>query len=171
MKKFDTKVQMMDAGMTLFETEENYGNTLGQVKAELEVYGKVLRPSELSEAILPDSTGDCDLFLDWSSAWRKRYISCHLESAGETEKYGKTIYRYAASFKEGNRSTILRGAVMLMFLLTMLTEIFFGSSLLSKIQGLVCAGLTAWLWILPSRKAQNLVFSLMRKLKDDNRRQ
>lgn len=171
MKKFDTKVQMMDAGMTLFETEENYGNTLCQVKAELEVYGKVLRPSELSEAILPDSTGDCDLFLDWSSAWRKRYISCHLENAGETEKDGKTIYRYAASFKEGNRSTVLRGAVMLMFLLTMLTEIFFGSNLLSKIQGLVCAGLTAWLWILPSRKAQNLVFSLMRKLKDDNRRQ
>ena len=60
---------------------------------------------------------------------------------------------------------------MLMFLLTFISEIFVGSSLLGNIQGLVCTGLTAWLWILPSRKAQNLVFFLMRKLKNDNRRQ
>ena len=42
MKDMNIKVQMMDAGMTLFETKEGFGNTLGQVKAEMEEYGKVL---------------------------------------------------------------------------------------------------------------------------------
>lgn len=106
MKKFDGKVQMLDAGMVLFETKSDFGDTLGQVKAEMEVYGKVLKPADLSEAELPESTGECDLFLDWSSIWRVRYISCHLESAdgGESDPH-----RYAATFKEGNRSTMLRG--------------------------------------------------------------
>ena len=90
------KVQMMDAGMTLFESEQNYGNALGQVKAELEVYGNVLKPCELADAALPESTGDCDLFLDWSTFWRVRYISCHLESAGEIQRDGKT-YQYHGS--------------------------------------------------------------------------
>lgn len=67
MKKFDGKVQMLDAGMVLFETKSDFGDTLGQVKAEMEVYGKVLKPADLSEAELPESTGECDLFLDWST--------------------------------------------------------------------------------------------------------
>ena len=32
MKKFDGKVQMLDAGMILFETKSDFGDTLGQVK-------------------------------------------------------------------------------------------------------------------------------------------
>ena len=60
MKKFDGKVQMLDAGMVLFETKSDFGDTLGQVKAEMEVYGKVLKPADLSEAELPESTGECD---------------------------------------------------------------------------------------------------------------
>lgn len=67
MKKFDGKVQMLDAGMILFETKSDFGDTLGQVKAEMEVYGNVLKPADLSEAELPESTGECDLFLDWST--------------------------------------------------------------------------------------------------------
>ena len=55
MVQYDMKVQMMDAGMTLFESEQNYGNALGQVKAELEVYGNVLKPCELADAALPES--------------------------------------------------------------------------------------------------------------------
>lgn len=158
------KVQMMDAGMTLFESEQNYGNALGQVKAELEVYGNVLKPCELADAALPESTGDCDLFLDWSTFWRVRYISCHLESAGEIQRDGKTFYRYAATFKEGNRSTMFRGTAMLIFLLAFACETVLAPGLLYTLQGLVCSGITAYLWILPSRKAQKTVTALMKKI-------
>lgn len=94
MKKFDGKVQMLDAGMILFEAKSDFGDTLGQVKAEMEVYGKVLKPADLSEAELPESTGECDLFLDWSSIWRVRYISCHLESADGGESGSSPLCGY-----------------------------------------------------------------------------
>lgn len=164
MTRFDTKVQMMDAGMTLFESEQNYGNTLGQLKAELEVYGNVLRPAEIAEAVLPESTGDCDLFLDWSTFWRVRYISCRLESAGETEKDGKTIYRYAATFKEGNRSSMFRGVVMLLVLLSFVVDAVAAHGFISTVLGMVLAALAAYLWILPSRKARRAVSELLAKL-------
>ena len=35
MRKFDTRVQMMDAGMKLFESENGFGTCIGQVKANL----------------------------------------------------------------------------------------------------------------------------------------
>ena len=159
------KVQMMDAGMTLFETKEGFGNTLGQVKAEMEEYGKVLKANELEGVALPESTGDYDLFMNWSTIWRVRYISCHLESAGLEEKDGKTVYRYAATFKEGNKSTCFRGAVMLMFLIAFAVETIFVPGLLYTLQGLVFTGLTAYIWMLPSRKAQKTVFALMDKLR------
>lgn len=165
MKEFNSKVQMMDAGMTLFESEENFGNTLGQVKAEMETYGKVLKSSELDTAKLPVSTGECDLFMDWSSIWRIRYISCHVESAGERIENGKTIYKYAASFKEGNRSTSLRGIVMMIFMVIFTIETIFASRIIFTLQGLIFAGLTAYLWILPSRKAQNNVQDLEETLR------
>lgn len=56
--QFNKKVQMLDAGMTLFKSGENFGNIFGQVKAEMEVYGKVLKPSEIADVMLPESTGD-----------------------------------------------------------------------------------------------------------------
>lgn len=162
MKKFDGKVQMLDAGMVLFETKSDFGDTLGQVKAEMEVYGKVLKLADLSEAELPESTGECDLFLDWSSIWRVRYISCHLESAdgGESDPH-----RYAATFKEGNRSTMLRGVVMAVLLAGFVMDIVFVHGVLNTICAVVLAALTAYVWILPSRKAQRVVKSLMKALK------
>lgn len=163
MKKFDGKVQMLDAGMVLFETKSDFGDTLGQVKAEMEVYGKVLKPADLSEAELPESTGECDLFLDWSTIWRVRYISCHLESAdgGESDPH-----RYAATFKEGNRSTKLRGAVMAVLLAGFVLDIVFLHGVLNTICAVLLAALTtAYVWILPSRKAQKVVKALMKALK------
>lgn len=153
--QFNKKVQMLDAGMVLFKSEENFGNTLGQVKAEMEVYGKVLKPSEIEDVVLPESTGDCDLFLNWSTFWRIRYISCHLESSGDG---------YAATFKEGNRSTTFRGIVMSLLLISFAVVVIFAPGTLYTLLGLILAGLTAYLWILPSRKAQKTVAELMRKL-------
>lgn len=145
----------MDAGMTLFHSGSEFGDTLGQVAAEMKVYGNVLKPCDMDDAKLPESTGECDLFLDWSTPWRVRYISCKVENAGND--------RYAATFKEGNRSTVLRGAVMFCLLVS-----FAASALLAHgicaIAGIMMAGLTAYLWILPSRKARNTVRKLMDNL-------
>ena len=100
MRKFDTRVQMMDAGMKLFESENGFGTCIGQVKANLKETGKVLEARELEGIALPGSTGDFDLFVDRSNLWRKKYVSCRIEYAGEREEGGKTIFRYAASFRE-----------------------------------------------------------------------
>lgn len=165
MNDMNHKVQMMDAGMTLFSTEDNFGNTLGQVKAEMEEYGKVLKNNDLEGVSLPESTGDFDLFLEWSTVWRVRYISCHLESAGEQVEDGKTVYRYAATFKEGNRSSAFRGIVMGALLIFSIADAVFAPGLLNTLLGIVLAGIVAYLWILPSRKAQKTVFSLMSNLR------
>ena len=110
MKDMNIKVQMMDAGMTLFETKEGFGNTLGQVKAEMEEYGKVLKANELEGVALPESTGDYDLFMNWSTIWRVRYISCHLESAGLEEKDGKTERRSIDMPPRSRRGTRARAS-------------------------------------------------------------
>lgn len=166
MKAYNGKVQMMDAGMTLFESEQNFGNVLGQVKAEMEVYGKVLRPSEIGDVQLPESTGECDLFLDWSTPWRVRYVSCHLENAGEITRDGKTLQRYAATFKEGNKNTVFRGCVMLILLLGFVSSVFATDGALDTIINVVLAAFVAYLWILPSRKAQRVISKLMASLKN-----
>ena len=79
---------MMDAGMRLFETEKPFGNVLGGIKHEMESYGKVYRRPDSTPSMFPDSTGECDLFLDWSTPLRKRCISCRLEDAGDDQLYG-----------------------------------------------------------------------------------
>ena len=40
MKSFNLKVQMLDAGMTMFDSESGFGDTLGQVKAEMVKYSR-----------------------------------------------------------------------------------------------------------------------------------
>ena len=66
----DKKVQMMDAGMVLFTSEKPFGTVLGGIKAELTKLGKVKRANEISPDELPDTTGECDLFVDWSTPLR-----------------------------------------------------------------------------------------------------
>ena len=97
----------MDAGMRLFDTEKPYGTVLGGIKTEMTKYGKVLRAKELEGVVLPDACIGCDLFLDRSTKYKTKYISCTLEDAGTvgTTEEGEQIHRYAASLKEGNKST------------------------------------------------------------------
>lgn len=166
MASYNGKVQMMDAGMVMFESDQNYGNALGQVKAEMEVYGKVLRPSEISEVQLPESTGECDLFMDWSNVFRVRYISCRLENAGEVSRDGKTYFRYAATFKEGNKSKPLRACFFLFFIAIYVTAMLVCSkNVLDVLIYLVIIAETVYIWILPEKKAQKVVAKLLSSLK------
>ena len=103
----DKEVQMMDAGMRLFDSEKPFGTVLGGIKTEMARYGKVLRANEIAEAEIPGASAGCDLFLDRSTRFKTMYISCTLEEAGTvgTTPDGEEIHRYAASLKEGNKNT------------------------------------------------------------------
>lgn len=103
----DKTTQMMDAGMRLFETEKPFGTVLGGIKTEMAKYGKVLRPNEIVESNIPEASAGCDLFLDRSTKYKTKYISCSLEDAGLVGKTpeGEDIHRYAATLKEGNKNT------------------------------------------------------------------
>ena len=103
----DKSVQMMDAGMRLFETEKPFGTVLGGIKTEMAQYGKVSRANEMDMDALPAASVGCDIFLDRSTKYKSKYISCTLEDAGVVGKTpdGEEIHRYAATLKEGNRNT------------------------------------------------------------------
>lgn len=165
MKVYDKKVQMMDAGMQLFESGQNYGLVLGQVKAEMEVYGPVLKSSEFEGAEFPESTGECDLFMDYSTFWRVRYISCHLEGAGTVSEGENPVYRYAATFKEGNRSTLFRGISMFLVVAACVVAMLAVPGLFKL--AFIALGLFAgYVWIRPSAKAQAIVSALQKSLQD-----
>ena len=116
----DKKVQMMDAGMVLFTSEKPFGTVLGGIKAELTKLGKVKRANEISPDELPDTTGECDLFVDWSTPLRWRAISCRLEDAGlvGTNADGEETRRYALCVKEGNKNR--KGKVLVTLLLAVI---------------------------------------------------
>ncbi|MBR4756903.1 MAG: hypothetical protein IK076_08175 [Bacteroidales bacterium] len=103
----DKKVNMMDAGMRLFQTEKPFGTVLGGIKVEMAKYGNVLRPNEIDASNLPPTTGACDLFLDRSNRYKSKYLACSLEDAGTVGSTpdGDPIHRYAVTLKEGNRNT------------------------------------------------------------------
>lgn len=109
----EKRVQMMDAGMRLFQTEKPFGTVLGGIKTEMAKYGAVLRANETDPSMFPEAMGDYDLFLDWSSATKYRYISCKLEDAGEigATDEGEPIHRYAVMLKEGNKNKPLGIAI------------------------------------------------------------
>ena len=164
----DKKVQMMDAGMTLFTSEKPFGTVLGGIKTEMSRYGAVKRPGEISLDSVPDTTGECDLFLDWSTPFRWRAISCKLEDAGPagTNSEGDEVRHYAASFKEGNKNR--KGKVVSVLALAVLS-IAVGMIGIDGIPGIftVAAGLLVAAFVLvfglrPSKNAQKAVKDLMR---------
>ena len=103
----DRRVQMMDAGMRLFDSEKPFGTIIGGIRNEMSQYGRLMRRNEINLEELPPMTGDCDLFLDRSTKFKSKYLSCKVEDAGIVGKTadGEEIHRYAASLKEGNRNT------------------------------------------------------------------
>ena len=184
MKKFDDKVLMMDAGTALFCGKDGFGSAIGTVKAEMDVYGRTLRAREFRPEDLPPTTKECDLFLDYSNLWRKRYLSCKIEDAGDTglrSKDGEPVRRYAAIFKEGNRSTFLRNTVHLLLGIGLLACMFPGllpGPVSQPIQALpaamgavrIIAGILLILiivcsWMLPSRDARHVVSRIQQALR------
>ena len=113
---------------------------------------------------LPDSTGDFDLFVGRSNLWRKKYLSCRIEYAGEREDGGKTIFRYAASFREGNRSRGLRAVTMLVLMLLSAAAAVVFNSFISYLAGFTAIVAIACLWIMPSGEAVRTVRRLMSEL-------
>ena len=116
----DKKVQMMDAGMVLFKSAKPFGTVLGGIKAELAKLGKVKRANELSQEELPDTIGECDLFLDWSTPLRWRAIACRLEDAGLVGRNvdGEETRCYALCVREGNKNR--KGKVVVTLLLAVI---------------------------------------------------
>lgn len=145
---FNRRIQMMDAVMVLRNSDESFGNVIGQAKAEMEPYGKVWRATELDSSQLPESTAEYDLFMDYSNFWRVRYISCKVESAGEN--------RWAIRLKEGNRSSRLRD----IFFITVLVAAaicWIIPSFLTHIAVFAVILADLYFWIYPSKKAQRTV--------------
>ena len=184
MKKRDLNLKMMDAGTALFTGKDGFGSAIGTVKAEMDVYGKTLRPGEFRPEELPAAARDCDLFLDFSSFWHKRYLACKVEDAGSTGKKtadGEDIRRYAAIFREGNRSTFLRGAVHALVCAALLAGMVPGfqpgvlaermaalpaaASAVRAVAGILLLLLTLYSWITPSRNAPHVVDSIQQALR------
>lgn len=176
MRKNSDKIQMMDAGTALFTGKDGFGSAIGTVKAEMEVYGKTLRPGEFRPEDLPAAVRDCDLLMDSRTGWRRRIIACKVEDAGSTGKRtedGKEIRRYAAVFKEGHCGTGLRGAVhgiLCAVLLAFMVPGFLPGVLSERIAALpaaagafrILAGIllllvTLYSWMAPSRNAPHVV--------------
>ena len=169
------KVQMMDAGMVMFRSKLGFGQAIGQVKAEMREYGKVYTAAELAETAVPESTGDFDLFLVWSVAWRVRYISCRVESAGEgaardadasgSADTGESVHRYAVTFRDGNRSTPLRGAAMTLCIVILILCIFKTGSIVLTAADIILIGYVCFRWHTPSHRARTVVMDLMARVK------
>lgn len=164
--RLDTKVQMMDAGMALFRSNLSFGQAMGQVKAEMQEYGKVYTAAELTDTAVPESTGEFDLFLCRSTVWRTRYISARVESAGKgrSEDAGEVAQRYAVTLREGNRSTPLRGAVMTLGIAALVLCIFLTGSILISVLDIILIGCVCFRWITPSHQARKVVRDLLHSI-------
>ncbi|MBQ0145491.1 MAG: hypothetical protein KBS78_10070 [Bacteroidales bacterium] len=168
----DRRVQMMDAGMMLFQTEKPFGTVLGGIKKEMLRYGKVLRRNEFELSELPESTDDCDLFLDWSCRLRKRYMAVRLEDAGTVgmTDEGEEIHRYAACLKEGNRNTTGRNILAWgQFIALVAVGAMVATPLprfITIIAGAAVGGFILFKLLEPSKKAQKAVSSLLSIIKD-----
>lgn len=163
----DKNVQMMDAGMVLFTSVKPFGTVLGGIKTEMAKLGDVKRSNEISPDDIPETTGECDLFVDWSTPLRWRAISCRLEDAGLAghDSEGEEIRRYAVCFKEGNKNRIARVAVVITLAVVFLVLGSIGVNgvpgIVTVPAGLAFAAAVVILGLRPSSKAQSEVRNLL----------
>ncbi len=144
----------MDAGTALFSMDGEFGTALGQLRAELKEYGKVTDEDDV-------------MVLDFSTPWRKRFISCRLEAFGGDEK----PRRYAAVFKEGSRSTALRACVHVAAAAAVLLSVIAANLLFPESAGAlrtlaaiaVCL-LIIYAWIIPSGKSVKTLRKIIAKV-------
>ena len=159
----DKNVQMMDAGMAMFNSSAGFGEIIGMTKSELmRLGGKIYEVGDrdggkFSTTVppkdLPDGIGDCDLFLDWSNSGRKRYISAKIESAGDG--------RYVVRFKEGNKNTSLRNLFFALLGAYGIIGLILAGNPVGKLSGIALALFSLYLWAKPSMKAKRVVEDLI----------
>lgn len=160
----DRKAQMMDAGTALFTSEQGFGSVLGQVKAEMESGGgTIYKAIDTDASSLPHSTGDFDLFLDFSTRWRNLYISCRIEDAG-TDADGR--HRYAAVFKQGDSSGRVRDYTMLTVCVILVLAMIAAPDAIRITAGILLIILIGYLWLAPSEKGQERVKDIIKALQD-----
>jgi len=168
----DKKVQMMDAGMVLFTSEKPFGTVLGGIKAELAKLGDVKRSNEISQEDLPDTTGECDMFVDWSSPLRWRAISCRLEDAGlvGTNADGEETRRYALCLNEGNKNRKRKVVAVLLLAVIFIILAVFGTDAVPGIFtvpiGVLLAACVVIFSLRPSVKAQKAVRKILDVARD-----
>ncbi len=168
----DKKVQMMDAGMVLFTSEKPFGTVLGGIKAEMTKLGDVKRSNEISPNELPDTTGECDLFVDWSTPLRWRAISCRLEDAGLIghNSDGEEIRRYALCLKEGDKNRKGKVAVVLLSAAIFVVLGIFGidgvPGMVTLLSGIVLAACVMFWGLRPSVKAQRSIGNLLQAARE-----
>ena len=168
----DKKVQMMDAGTVLFTSEKPFGTVLGGIKAELTKLGDVKRSNEISLEELPETTGECDLFVDWSTLLRWRAISCRLEDAGlvGTNADGEETRRYALCVKEGNKNR--KGKVVVTLLLAVIFIVLGilsmdgAAGIFTVLPGSVFVIALVIIALRPSVKAQKAVRNLLETVRE-----
>lgn len=161
--KICKKVIMIDAGTVLFESKDGYGTVLGQMKAEMDEFGSTLGRESLETEDLPPVCRDCDLFMDFSTPGRYRYISCKVEDAGDTGRRtqdGEPIRRYAVSFMEGS-ATLWPRTVLLLLIAALLLRLFILlPSYLSIPLSIASVLYIIYVWLKPSRYSQKVVEKL-----------
>ncbi len=159
----DKSVQMMDAGMAMFNSNAGFGEIIGMTKSELmRLGGKIYEVGDrdggkFSTTVppedLPEGIGDCDLFLDWSCTGRRRYISARVESAGEG--------RYVVRFKEGNKNTTFRNLCFALLGAYGIIGLILAGNPVGKLSGIALALFSLYLWAKPSIKAKRAVEELI----------
>ncbi len=160
MAEMNTKVQMIDAGMRLVRSSNPIGTEIGRVRAVLSEYGKVYMNGAFELSRLPDSAGDFDLFVDMSSFWRFRYLTCKVEAACEAPgEDGK--YVYAITLRQGDKSTVIRGIVMAALILCCLAVIVAIPGFIPKLFAAAGALAISYWWILPDSYSRRQVTRLL----------
>lgn len=163
----DRKVQMMDAGMVLFTSGKPFGTVLGGIKVEMSKLGDVRRSNEIPADGIPDSTGTCDLFADWSTPLRWRAVSCRLEDAGPagTDADGGELRRYALCLKEGDKNRKGKVTVVIiiaaMFIIMGVHGVDGIPGIFTVLAGVALAAGVVIYGLRPSVKAQKAVRTLL----------
>jgi len=180
MAKLDKKIQMLDAGAALLQSTLPFGSMMGALKKELEAHGKVY--SDIPEDELPLGAHPCDMLLDYSTPWRRMYISCRLESDGavhghlspdghllkDPESGSVPVYRYAVVFNQGDGNTPLRIAAIIIPSLILCVLGFAAAPKWGWVIVAACVLAGARIMISQSKKAHEKVKAIIRSLQEQS---
>ena len=159
MKEIDKTVKMLDSGTALLCHSGGFGPMLGQVRAELLDFGTSIFSSKDCSSMgnFPPSGGEgWDFFLDFSSALRKRYISCTVFDAGDTgrvDSEDRPIRKYAVEIRSGWKDTPLSRGILCILPLSILILLIWGPlPWWANLLCLLIAALSVWALVTPDRK-------------------